>query len=112
MNASTQPVPTPATPSLKVAFLGLGVMGYPMARHLAQAGHAVCVYNRTTAKAEHWLAEIEGKAPAGRHRLALTPREAAHPIGRQPGQRAVRPHPTRIGALVAVSYPFVILSGD
>ena len=35
------------------------------------------MYNRTTAKAERWLAEIEGKAPAGRHRLALTPREAA-----------------------------------
>ena len=77
MNATTQPAPTPATPSLKVAFLGLGVMGYPMAHHLAQAGHAVCVYNRTTAKAERWLAEIEDNAPAGRHRLALTPREAA-----------------------------------
>ena len=77
MNANTQPAPTLATPSLKVAFLGLGVMGYPMARHLAQAGHAVCVYNRTTAKAERWLAEIEDNAPAGRHRLALTPREAA-----------------------------------
>ena len=37
----------------KVAFLGLGVMGYPMAGHLARAGHAVTVYNRTAAKAEH-----------------------------------------------------------
>ena len=60
---------TPAP--MNVAFLGLGVMGYPMARHLAEAGHAVTVYNRTTAKAEQWLAE----RPA--HRLALTPREAA-----------------------------------
>ena len=77
MNTTTQPASTPATPSLKVAFLGLGVMGYPMARHLAQAGHAVCVYNRTTAKAERWLAEIEDKASAGRHRRAPTPREAA-----------------------------------
>lgn len=39
----------------KVAFLGLGVMGFPMAGHLAAAGHEVTVYNRTSAKAEEWL---------------------------------------------------------
>ena len=39
----------------KVAFLGLGVMGFPMARHLAAKGHDVTVYNRTTAKAEAWV---------------------------------------------------------
>ena len=44
----------------KVAFLGLGVMGYPMAGHLAKAGHAVTVYNRTGAKAESWVAEHGG----------------------------------------------------
>jgi 3-hydroxyisobutyrate dehydrogenase len=44
----------------KVAFLGLGVMGYPMAGHLAKAGHVVTVYNRTTAKAESWVAEHGG----------------------------------------------------
>jgi len=54
----------------KLAFLGLGVMGYPMAGHLAAAGHDVCVYNRTTAKAEAWVATHGG-------RMALTPREAA-----------------------------------
>jgi 3-hydroxyisobutyrate dehydrogenase-like beta-hydroxyacid dehydrogenase len=54
----------------KVAFIGLGVMGYPMAGHLARAGHEVRVYNRTTAKAEQWVAEYAGSA-------ALTPREAA-----------------------------------
>ncbi|MET4100851.1 3-hydroxyisobutyrate dehydrogenase [Roseovarius sp. MBR-78] len=54
----------------KLAFLGLGVMGYPMAGHLSAAGHDVCVYNRTTAKAEAWGAEH-----GGRH--AATPREAA-----------------------------------
>ncbi|WP_370207030.1 NAD(P)-dependent oxidoreductase [Pararhodobacter marinus] len=54
----------------KVAFLGLGVMGYPMAGHLAKAGHAVTVYNRTAAKAEKWADEQGGKA-------APTPREAA-----------------------------------
>ncbi len=54
----------------KVAFLGLGVMGGPMARHLADKGHGVTVYNRTTAKAEAWVA-------AHGHNFAATPREAA-----------------------------------
>ena len=51
----------------KVAFLGLGVMGYPMAGHLAAAGHDVTVYNRTTAKAEAWVKQhggAFGKTPA------------------------------------------------
>jgi 3-hydroxyisobutyrate dehydrogenase len=55
---------------LTVAFLGLGVMGYPMAGHLARAGHRVTVYNRTAAKATAWVAEYGGKA-------ATTPRAAA-----------------------------------
>ncbi|MEM1234983.1 MAG: NAD(P)-dependent oxidoreductase [Pseudomonadota bacterium] len=46
----------------KVAFLGLGVMGYPMAGHLQKAGHAVTVYNRTAAKAEGWVAEYGGSS--------------------------------------------------
>lgn len=54
----------------KVAFLGLGVMGFPMAGHLAAAGHEVTVYNRTAAKAESWVARHGGRA-------AATPREAA-----------------------------------
>ena len=41
----------------KIAFLGLGVMGFPMAGHIAAAGHAVTVYNRTSAKAEAWVAQ-------------------------------------------------------
>lgn len=45
---------------MKLAFLGLGVMGYPMAGHLAAAGHDVTVYNRTTAKAEKWVAQHGG----------------------------------------------------
>ncbi|MEA3299386.1 MAG: NAD(P)-dependent oxidoreductase [Pseudomonadota bacterium] len=59
----------PATP-LSVAFLGLGVMGYPMASHLSNAGHAVTVYNRTAARAEGWVAAFGGRA-------AATPAEAA-----------------------------------
>ena len=54
----------------KIAFLGLGVMGYPMAGHLAAAGHEVTVYNRTAAKAEAWVAQYGGK-------MALTPAKAA-----------------------------------
>ena len=54
----------------KVAFLGLGVMGYPMARHLRAKGHEVTVYNRTAAKADRWASENGGRA-------AGTPREAA-----------------------------------
>src|SRR5262249_3795239 len=44
----------------KVAFLGLGVMGFPMAGHLANAGHHVTVYNRTTSRAEAWLQKYKG----------------------------------------------------
>jgi 3-hydroxyisobutyrate dehydrogenase len=53
-----------AVPAKKVAFLGLGVMGYPMAGHLHRAGHAVTVYNRTAAKAQQWVAEYGGAAAA------------------------------------------------
>jgi 3-hydroxyisobutyrate dehydrogenase len=63
-----------ATPSLKVAFLGLGVMGYPMAGHLAHAGHQVTVYNRTSAKSAAWCAEFPG---SGASKHAETPRLAA-----------------------------------
>src|SRR5690606_8878649 len=45
-----------------VAFVGLGVMGYPMAGHLARAGHEVTVYNRTAEKAGQWVAEYGGRA--------------------------------------------------
>ena len=55
---------------LDVAFIGLGVMGYHMAGHLAAAGHRVTVYNRTASKAERWLGEHAGT-------LASTPAEAA-----------------------------------
>jgi 3-hydroxyisobutyrate dehydrogenase-like beta-hydroxyacid dehydrogenase len=54
----------------KVAFIGLGVMGYPMAGHLANAGYATTVYNRTTAKAEQWCKDYQGS-------WAGSPREAA-----------------------------------
>ena len=53
-------------PARTVAFLGLGVMGYPMAGHLAGAGHRVTVYNRTAAKSAEWVAKHGGaSAPTG-----------------------------------------------
>ena len=57
-------------PARRVAFIGLGVMGFPMAGHLARAGHAVTVYNRSAAKAQAWVAEFGGAS-------APTPRQAA-----------------------------------
>ena len=54
----------------KVAFLGMGVMGYPMAGHIAAAGHDVTVFNRTVAKAEAWTTQHDGS-------FATTPAAAA-----------------------------------
>ena len=64
--------PKPYTPiaAQNVAFLGLGVMGLPMAGHLARAGHRVTVFNRSPAKAQAWVAQYGGKS-------AATPRDAA-----------------------------------
>ena len=56
--------------SCKVSFIGLGVMGYPMAGYISKAGHNVTVYNRTKAKAEKWIKDYKGS-------LAETPQEAA-----------------------------------
>ena len=53
----------------RVAFLGLGVMGFPMAGHLASNGHDVVVYNRTMAKSNNWVKSYEGSS-------AATPRDA------------------------------------
>ena len=67
----------PVTPH-KVAFLGLGVMGAPMARHLLAAGHQVTVYNRTASKAQDWVKQNARSGDQGaRAKTAATPREAA-----------------------------------
>ncbi|HSG19334.1 MAG TPA: NAD(P)-binding domain-containing protein, partial [Burkholderiaceae bacterium] len=57
-------------PATRVAFIGLGVMGFPMAGHLTKAGHRVTVYNRSAEKAKAWAAEFGGST-------ATTPKEAA-----------------------------------
>ncbi len=69
---SFNPKPYEPIEPCRVAFLGLGVMGYPMAAHLAAAGHSVTVYNRSPARAQAWRAEI-----GGAHTSAPTPREAS-----------------------------------
>ena len=80
MNTSApapEPADLPASQAVaphKVAFLGLGVMGAPMAAHLARAGHSVTVYNRTTSKSIAWCAQ---QASAGAVKHAPTPRLAA-----------------------------------
>ncbi len=56
--------------TFNVAFIGLGVMGYPMAGYISKAGHNVTVFNRTKSKAEKWIGEFKGK-------MANTPAEAA-----------------------------------
>jgi 3-hydroxyisobutyrate dehydrogenase len=56
--------------SCKVSFIGLGVMGYPMAGFISKGGHDVTVYNRTKAKADKWVSEYKGN-------VANTPAEAA-----------------------------------
>lgn len=85
----------------RVAFIGLGVMGYPMAGHLARAGHHVAVFNRTPAKAAAWVDEFHGKA-------APSPRAAAEGaefifacVGNDADLRSVALGGT--GALVAMS---------
>lgn len=74
INAKTYESSTPTS----VAFLGLGVMGYPMAGHLARAGHPVTVYNRTAAKSIAWCADFAGAAGEKIVNFhALTPKLAA-----------------------------------
>ena len=72
--SSIQPRAYESTPARNVAFLGLGVMGYPMAGHLARAGHRVTVYNRSASKAIAWC---DAFTMGSRPKHAETPREAA-----------------------------------
>ncbi len=75
--SSLNPKTYASVPARKAAFLGLGVMGYPMAGHLALAGHDVTVYNRTAAKSAEWQKELAAAGAAGQLAHAATPREAA-----------------------------------
>ena len=74
MNTTINPRSYEPSAPRRVAFLGLGVMGYPMAGHLALAGHEVTVYNRSAAKAEAFVAQLGGQAKVAH---AATPAQAA-----------------------------------
>ncbi len=73
MNTKSYPIIEPQ----KLAFLGLGVMGYPMAGHLARAGHELTVFNRTTSKADQWLSEYTSAGHPRSHRQT-SPKAAVH----------------------------------
>ncbi|MBV8976391.1 MAG: NAD(P)-dependent oxidoreductase [Alphaproteobacteria bacterium] len=73
----------------RLAFIGLGVMGYPMAGHLARAGHEVTVYNRTAPKAERWASEFGGRHAASPANAAKDAQIVLACVGRDDDVRAV-----------------------
>jgi 3-hydroxyisobutyrate dehydrogenase-like beta-hydroxyacid dehydrogenase len=77
----------------KVAFIGLGVMGSPMARHLAKAGHEVTVFNRTRAKADAWVASHGGRAAATPALAASGAEFVFSCVGDDPDLRAIAAGP-------------------
>ena len=83
----------------KVAFLGMGVMGFPMAGHLAAKGYDVVVYNRPAGKAESWVAKHGGS-------FALTPRAAARDRHIVLGKRDLVRMPVNGGAYVDGKHTF------
>lgn len=74
---------------MRVAFVGLGVMGYPMAGHLQQAGHAVTVYNRTASRADAWVAEYGGRSAASPAKAATGAELVAVCVGNDDDVRSV-----------------------
>jgi 3-hydroxyisobutyrate dehydrogenase len=104
--SATKPAAAPATSSA-VAFIGLGVMGYPMAGHLARAGHRVTVYNRTRAKAERWCAEYGGTWAATPAQAARGARVVFSCVGNDDDVRGVALGPD--GALAGMSAAAVLV---
>lgn len=76
---------------MKLAFIGLGVMGYPMAGHLARAGHDVRVFNRSPEKAERWVGEFAGRARSTPAEAAEGAQMALMCVGRDDDVRALAP---------------------
>ena len=86
---------------MKLAFLGLGVMGFPMAGHLARAGHDVTVYNRSAAKAQQWVATYGGRSAATPAAAAKDAQIVMMCVGNDNDVRAVANGPD--GALAGMS---------
>jgi len=101
------PTPAKSPAPTDVAFLGLGVMGYPMAGHLARAGHRVTVYNRTAAKAERWTAEHPGRSTRTAAEAARGARVVLACVGNDDDLRAVVLGPD--GALAGMSADAVLV---
>src|SRR6185437_6367097 len=74
---------------MNLAFIGLGVMGYPMAGHLQRTGHTVTVFNRTGARAQKWVEEYGGKAAATPARAAADAEIVFSCVGRDSDLRQV-----------------------
>ncbi len=85
----------------RITFIGLGVMGYPMAGHLAKAGHAVTVYNRTASRAEAWIAEHGGRSAASPAAAAADAEAVFACVGNDDDLRSVTLSPD--GALAAIT---------
>jgi len=101
------PTPAKSPAPTDVAFLGLGVMGYPMAGHLARAGHRITVYNRTAAKAERWTAEHPGRSTRTAAEAARGARVVLACVGNDDDLRAVVLGPD--GALAGMSADAVLV---
>jgi 3-hydroxyisobutyrate dehydrogenase len=82
-------LPSSAARPLEVAFIGLGVMGYPMAGHLVRAGHRVTVYNRSAARVERWCSEYKGSRAATPAEVARGARIVFCCVGNDEDVRAV-----------------------
>ena len=99
----TEPLSAP----LNVAFLGLGVMGSPMARHLATAGHALTIYNRSPARIERWQAEHPGLVARVASLEPVLDREVRR-LESAPGVGEVR----TVGLTAAVAFAPALLAAD
>jgi 3-hydroxyisobutyrate dehydrogenase-like beta-hydroxyacid dehydrogenase len=91
----------------RLAFLGLGAMGFPMAGHLARAGHAVTVYNRTRAKSERWAREFGGRVADGADEAARDATVVLACVGNDDDVRAVTIGPRGAFAAMAPGTVFV-----
>ncbi len=92
---------------MKIGFIGLGVMGYPMAGHLARAGHEVAVFNRTADKAERWREEYGGEVARTPEAVAADAKMVFACVGKDDDVRAITTQPDGAFAALARDAVFV-----
>src|SRR4030095_8006428 len=93
--------------TMKLSFLGLGVMGYPMAGHLARAGHEVTVYNRSAAKSDAWRNEYRGRTARPPGEAAKGAQSVLMCVGNDDDVRAVASGPE--GALAGMAQGTILV---